>query len=271
MKIAIVLTGETRVWEQQPSTVVPAVSVPSKYKEFIENIQHYPELKVDFYGITWDHCKLTKDLDIFTKIKKLNFENNFKNDINDILQKTIDNFDCTSTYAENLYAQPYICFSGLKFANEHGDYDLIIKLRWDVYPHSNLIENILKIKNTIYKNTPILAVCNLSISYDNNDVDFITTDWIWAVNKPHMKQYIECNSVHDIIHRNTETSYFNTGPTDINLGFFSNELLKSKKLLLTSSFDVNNIQRVIDGGMINNWLSISDTEKNEKKVGRLPT
>ena len=268
MKIAIVLTGETRTWEQDASTVTPSVDVSKKYKEFKELFKNQLDIDVDFYGVTWKHCKLTKNLDFFNKVRKFDFEKEYKNKFDDIIQYKANRFNVDKHTMTNEIAQLFMWFQGIKFADSVKKYDWIIKLRWDIFPNFGLLEEIIQLDFNTKHHIPTLATCNHDVYYYYNlEGDFIAKhmhiDWIWAVNLQLMNEYLRNTSVYDILKNDVTRKML--------FGCVSNEFTTSKALMMRSKFMKHNITRVIDSKMKNHWMSIEDIEKNAKKVNRLPT
>jgi hypothetical protein len=275
LRVAIVLTGETRSWENDASTATPPMCIPDEYTKFNDEVG--PTIDIDYYGITWDHCKLSKKLDMFKSVKKLNFETDYKNErMTGVLKKhrqrlIIDTMSTDDVVMYNYYAQAYMWFEGIKLAKSLGEYDWIIKFRWDMAPRLAMISSIYSLHNCDNE-MPTLATCNPEIHYSSHYPlgDLKWSDYIFAVNRK-LQDYIYTTPTEQIISNNIETSFCNTPSNDLSIGFFNYEFLPTEILRIIQAFRNSDRQLVMDKSIYDTWHSITDDMKNKRIIGRPPT
>lgn len=203
MKIAVLVCGETRTWDEED--VEKNKHVPGRYTSCADGWQKLSqEFDIDFYGITWKHCKPPKNLNFFKYIKFLDFygdqyRNNIQTQTCEFLKRVNNISD--AEYAWNTIAQYYQWIDGFKFVYSKNNYDYVIKVRWDLVP-CDFAEFIHTLKQRpMDQECCYLGVDSLAITYQNPNKKFVScSDMVFVVNKKLYQERFSKNPTDQILY-----------------------------------------------------------------------
>ena len=179
MKLAVLICGETRTWNSV--NVERNSRIPRKYpcvaagwNNLKNQLNELKNLQVDFYGITWQHCKKPQQSEIFKDIKFLDFYSpKYRSELLLKCQKEYNQMypDVSLEDVEyfwNSMAQYYQWIEGLKFVYQSQEYDFVLKSRWDIAPDDDLPNTLIsKMKTIIDFKYSFLGVEEMSIIENN--------------------------------------------------------------------------------------------------------
>ena len=272
-KVAILIVGETRTWDSQhakpPDVSMERVDVSGNWKMFKQN---NPE--IDIYGVTWDYCKQPKDDSIFKKIYTLDF--NGKEFRNEALEHIASSDALESDprkigFLYNSVAQHFQWLYGIDKIFKSDDYQLVLKVRWDIYPTSP--EKKLDLLSTLTTPTPTLFVSKLM---DNEykipcwiDMIFIVNRILWekGIKDIDMGKRIAERFTYPYIESDKSGRFY--FKTTSETAWLQEDILGCNLSLKPTSIIKKHFQRTVERGY-ENWLGHNDNNKNQPGYGKRP-